>query len=67
MGFYADGVRDCELPECPLYLYMPYADSPKKASKKDLTKGINSKPFNQRVSSLIGGKNRVIREVEGEN
>jgi len=24
MGGYADGARDCEVHECPLYLYMPY-------------------------------------------
>lgn len=23
-GCYAEGKRDCKLPECPLYQYMPY-------------------------------------------
>ncbi len=24
MGYYSDGVRDCEMPECPLYPYHSY-------------------------------------------
>ena len=24
MGYYIDGRADCEMPECPLYPYMPY-------------------------------------------
>lgn len=24
MGYYGDGEIDCEDPECPLYLYMPF-------------------------------------------
>jgi len=24
MGFYDDGARDCECPNCPLYPFMPY-------------------------------------------
>ena len=24
MGYYADGMNDCEVPTCPLYTWMPY-------------------------------------------
>lgn len=24
MGYYSDGRQDCELPDCPLYGFMPY-------------------------------------------
>ena len=24
LGYYADGRYDCEMPDCPLYPYMPY-------------------------------------------
>jgi hypothetical protein len=24
MGYYADGLNDCECPACPCYFYMPY-------------------------------------------
>jgi hypothetical protein len=24
MGYYSDGAQDCEVPECPMYGYMPY-------------------------------------------
>ena len=26
MGYYADGRRDCKIPECPMYHYMPYGE-----------------------------------------
>ena len=28
MGGYGDGKIDCEIPECPLYLLMPYKNTP---------------------------------------
>ena len=31
-GFYADGKLDCQIPECPLYGFMPYR---KKATETD--------------------------------
>ena len=31
MGFYLDGTSDCQTPQCPLYLYMPY--------RKEITHG----------------------------
>ena len=41
-GFYADGKLDCQIPECPLYGFMPYR---KKASKIDSeTLAIAKKP-----------------------
>jgi hypothetical protein len=32
-GFYDAGLVDCEIPKCPLYRYMPYAE---KASTKPI-------------------------------
>ena len=32
MGFYADGKLDCQIPDCPLYGFMPYRN---KATKTD--------------------------------
>ena len=26
MGYYIDGKEDCEIPECPLFQYMPYSN-----------------------------------------
>lgn len=26
-GYHADGREDCEMPDCPLYPYMPYANN----------------------------------------
>ena len=31
MGYYVDGRNDCEMPECPLYPFMPYQADKKKA------------------------------------
>jgi len=28
MGFYGDGKVDCQIPACPVYMYMPYRDNP---------------------------------------
>jgi hypothetical protein len=33
MGYYADGLLDCENPTCPLYPWMPYRKAPKKKGK----------------------------------
>jgi len=30
MGFYEDGVSDCEIPDCPLYPFNPYSNHSKK-------------------------------------
>ena len=32
-GGYADGARDCEIPACSLYVYMPYRKDKKKVKK----------------------------------
>jgi hypothetical protein len=36
MGGYDDGAMDCEVLECPMYDYMPFATKPK---KRRLTRG----------------------------
>lgn len=33
MGYYSDGKQDCKIPTCPLYMYMPYRETPDSRSK----------------------------------
>ena len=33
MGFYMDGKNDCEIPDCPLYSYMPYRKGVEKVKR----------------------------------
>jgi hypothetical protein len=33
MGGYGDGRRDCEVPGCPMYAYMPYCQNRKQGSE----------------------------------
>ncbi len=37
LGFFVDGRSDCEMPQCPLYVYMPYGV----CRKKYIRKGVN--------------------------
>jgi len=37
MGYYADGKLDCEIPDCPLYGFMPYRTVNKKFKSKPLS------------------------------
>jgi len=39
MGYYDDGLEDCEMPDCPLYPWMPYRN------KQHTTAGL----LNQRI------------------
>lgn len=34
---YCDGAEDCEVTECPLYLYMPYGKAWKNREKKEMS------------------------------
>lgn len=37
VGYYADGKIDCDMPECPLYPFMPYKEKQEdRAAKKSL-------------------------------
>jgi hypothetical protein len=40
-GFYADGKLDCQIPDCPLYGFMPYRTTNKKIKSKALAIAIN--------------------------
>lgn len=37
MGYYSDGARDCEMPECELYAWMPYGAAWKNREKRAMS------------------------------
>ena len=39
MGWYDDGLRDCEMPDCVLYHWMPYRAGKTRKIRKDRQKG----------------------------
>ena len=40
MGKYADGMIDCEIPECPLYAFAPYGAMWRGREKKTISEGL---------------------------
>ena len=40
MGFYIDGKHDCEIPDCPLYPFMPYRKGVDKVKRERSEKQI---------------------------
>jgi len=43
MGWYVDGMRDCECPECPIYHWMPYRAERRAKTRAKREKNTNTK------------------------
>jgi hypothetical protein len=57
MSYYADGAADCKMPECPLYLFMPYRVVERKAKQLTKRKAASKKRTNGKFSST-----RLVKE-----
>jgi len=56
MGYYVDGKVDCEMPDCPLYDWMPYRTSPSIKVKKRKTKKLSVSEKKKLVDRLQAGR-----------
>ncbi len=60
MGYYSDGAKDCGIPECPLYRFMPFRGKGAEASETENPKETQEgKPGKQKPENL-GNRKAVV-------
>lgn len=57
LGFYTDGRDDCEIPDCPLYPFMPYRKGVEKAKRVRSEKQIE---HDRKLAILRSGANKTM-------
>ncbi len=61
MGYYTDGAQDCEIPDCPLYKFMPFRGKTAKAAKLEISEeGQGPKGEKGQPMAPALGKNRTM-------
>lgn len=59
LGFYIDGKQDCEIPDCPLYPFMPYRKGVEKVKRARSEKQIE---HDRKLSILRSGAKKTMFE-----
>jgi hypothetical protein len=62
LGFYIDGKNDCEIPDCPLYSYMPYRKGVEKVKR---VRSEKQQEAMQKLLALRSGTRRVVSGSKG--
>ena len=57
MNYYLDGKTDCEIPDCPLYPYMPYRKDKAKVKRARSEKQME---HDRKLSILRSGANKAM-------
>ena len=60
-GYYADGRKDCHIPECPLYPFMPYRTEKNKVKKVRSEKQIEA---SRKLSLFRSTTYKTMRQME---
>lgn len=58
MGYYSDGAKDCEMPECELYAWMPFGETWKNREKRPMTEA--------RLAALAEARKKKTGQLQPE-